>query len=185
MSDHQKFADFYIDSTEVTVAQYRKFIAAVRNTPPKQTQYCSWNNSLIHNDSSALLEDPQMPIGGVDRCDATSYCEWADKHLCGNIDRRAKRVEKQFFDPPVNQWFLACGGPTGAMHPSISGCSPGINTVASSACEGSYPGVFDLEGKSFALGRAAEQQSICLSVTGGYARGSSSFRWIGFRCCSG
>jgi len=200
-----KITDFYIESTEVTVAQYSEFLAAVQDTPPEQEPYCSWNTSLSHGEASATGGNPDMPMGSVDWCDAASYCKWADEHLCGNIDRRAKLTQKDFADPLVSQWFLSCGGPSGAMHPSISTCNPGIKPVATSACEGSYPGVFDLEGnvaewidgcrdvdganglvdECFAQGGAALQQASCAVVTSGFARGSSNFEWIGFRCCSG
>jgi len=201
-----KVGNFYIDSTEVTVGQYAAFVVDTDFEVPPQAPLCSWNWKYYPADFSFPPADPDKPMVEVDWCDAASYCQWAGKHLCGNIDRSARLAQKDFADPRQSQWFLACGGPQGLDHPSLSG---GCNDSASAtrragttSCEGSVPGVFDLEGNvaewidtcldtndgqfnlCYPVGGGFPDQASCRTFPNGSAR-STQRDWIGFRCCSG
>ncbi|HEY3840521.1 MAG TPA: formylglycine-generating enzyme family protein [Bryobacteraceae bacterium] len=61
---------FKLDSTEVTNAQYQKFVAATRHRIPYH-----WQNGQPPHDSGAL------PIYNVSWDDADAYCHWAGKRL--------------------------------------------------------------------------------------------------------
>jgi formylglycine-generating enzyme required for sulfatase activity len=62
---------FYLDKSEVTVAQYSKCVAAGRCKKPMTGRYYNW----------AVKGKENHPINGVDWNDAKTYCEWSGKHL--------------------------------------------------------------------------------------------------------
>lgn len=57
---------FYIDETEVSNAEYRRFCEATGHAPPQTTDYES---------------HPDYPVGGVSFEDASAYAQWAGKRL--------------------------------------------------------------------------------------------------------
>ena len=66
---HTVYLDaFYMDSYEVTNAQYQQF---VRDTGHRQPAY--WSNPRFNS--------PQQPVVGVNWFDATTYAVWAKKKL--------------------------------------------------------------------------------------------------------
>jgi sulfatase modifying factor 1 len=154
---------FCIDSTEATNAHYRAFVAAA---VPFSTQpaFCAWNQSYepswpLPNDSDDL------PVVGMDWCDAFAVCAWAGKRLCGKIGGGGlKPPENQDFSK--SQWAYACtqGGikkfPYGLTYEPTT-CvtadfdSPGYQPTdhlrpvgTASGCVGGYPGVFDMSGNA-------------------------------------
>lgn len=67
---HRVYLDtFYIDSFEVTVARYAKFLGSVNRSAPH-----NWKQVNIP-------ERGNMPVVGVDWHDADAYCYWAAKRL--------------------------------------------------------------------------------------------------------
>ena len=62
---------YYIDKTEVTNAEYKKFCDATGKTPPI--------NPHIEKDYFALR--PNAPVVGVSFADAKAYADWAGKRL--------------------------------------------------------------------------------------------------------
>lgn len=149
---------FFIDATEVTVAQYAEFLTSKNGDVTGQPEAeCSWNTTY---EPTALPNPPDYPISNIDWCDARAYCEWAGKHLCRSVGTAEPIAYADLFTTGVSQWFTACGGPNGAEHVSTnsndytldSSCNAngGFGTLESvgtnSDCEGYYPGVFDLEG---------------------------------------
>jgi formylglycine-generating enzyme required for sulfatase activity len=61
---HRVWVDsFFTASTQVTVAQYARFLQATQRTPPPH-----WNDRNF--------SDPQQPVVAVSWFDANSYCEW-------------------------------------------------------------------------------------------------------------
>jgi formylglycine-generating enzyme required for sulfatase activity len=198
---------YYVDSTEVTVGQYKKFLTAKAGDTSGQPAVCAWNTAFYA--AGGPLETDNMPIANVDWCDAAAFCSWADKRLCGAIAGGAI-THADFFDQTKSQWYRACAGSGGASHPSnvFEGCNScfGNCNVAPVAtfpgCEGRTPGAFDLEGNvaewvdscsgatgatdtcALAGGNIYDQQSFCSEAWyDEFARDriASSF---GFRCCS-
>lgn len=202
-----KVDDYFIDSTEVSVAQYEEFVQAEQESALDEGPACAWNGSVVPDDwIDKLAADTSLPVTGIDWCDASTYCKWAGKRLCGHRDRAAVLGEAQLFEHGVSQWFMACGGESGAVHPAPT-CNAGRagepTPIASSGCEGLVHGVFDLEGNvaewvdscvkfldmprfdsCFALGGDSRtEEASCYSVRGDYTR-SSRNAYLGFRCCS-
>jgi hypothetical protein len=102
---------FYIDETEVTVLQYRRFLEGV-STPwsGDELTSCAWKVDGL-SDPIDGLSDPESevanvtttdlcvqearekedhpfledkPIRCVDWCDALAFCKWADQNLCSS-----------------------------------------------------------------------------------------------------
>jgi formylglycine-generating enzyme required for sulfatase activity len=200
-----KVGAYYVDSTEVTTAQYQQFLDAKGTNTSGQPAVCSWNTSY-YDPATHPMDADNFPISWVDWCDATAFCSWAGKHLCGKAGGGAI-ARADLFTANLSQWFLACGGSGGGTHPNNTPvCNSGSGSAAAvksfPGCEGSYPGLFDLEGNvaewvdgcsgntgkdDFCYlmgGQFFENQSYCTEVYDDEARSSvaSSF---GFRCCSG
>ena len=197
---------YFIDSTEVTVGQYKKFLTAKAGDTSGQPAVCAWNTAFYA--AGGPLGADSMPIASVDWCDATAFCSWADKRLCGAIAGGAI-THADFVDQTKSQWYLACAGPQGASHPSNANkCNSngGFDVIAPVAtfpgCEGRTPGAFDLEGNvaewidsclgetgatdkcSLAGGNIYQNQSYCTTEWHDeYAR-DAVWDSFGFRCCS-
>lgn len=196
---------YYIDSTEVTVGQYKKFLTAKAADTSGQPAVCAWNTAFYA--AGGPLEADNMPIAKVDWCDATAFCSWADKRLCGAIAGGAI-PDADFFDQTKSQWYLACAGSQGASHPSntdVCNSCFGNCDVAPVAtfpgCEGRTPGAFDLEGNVaewvdscvgttgasdiclLAGGNVIDQKSYCDESYDDNARNTIAYTF-GFRCCS-
>ncbi len=195
--------DYYIDATEVSVADYKEFTAAKGNDTSGQASVCTWNTSY------APAMDPgadDLPVSYVNWCDAAAYCKWADKHLCSGIDGIAL-TDANVFDATASQWFQACGA--GGTQPNSN---PTCNTVdgngdalpvgTTPGCEGYYPGIFDMVGNvaewvdlcdgqtgkddpCYLLGGSVvDSKAYCTADYTAYTRSGAAFPW-GFRCCSG
>ncbi len=154
-------ADFYIDATEVTRAQYAEFLAA--NTDPRafrQIPECTWNDSF-QPDQSAFVDQPSShPVTAIDWCDAYAYCQWAGKVLCGDLDGG---THANFTDPSTkdtDRWLIACTHSDDGLHnypygnqysaAACNGKDKGIDgsvpVGTSPGCEGGFPGIFDMSG---------------------------------------
>lgn len=201
-----KAGSFYVDSTEVTVAQYALFLEAKGDDTSGQAPECTWNDSFEPADSS---DDPEHPVTHVDFCDAAAFCAWADKQLCGKIGGGALA----FADLSLatkSQWVAACGGtkqqpfPYGTEH-EAGACnddsgSGHIEPVASfEACNGFYDGVFDMVGNVAEWVNACDAgegaSDGCITIGGTYADANGctgsglkhrdeQLPTVGFRCCS-
>ena len=157
---------FCIDRTEVTNAQYARFLASNPSAPTHPR--CGWNFDYTPSDGWPAAV-ASLPVTYVDFCDAQGYCEWAGKRLCGAI------VGGGAFD--YNAWptnradtelYYACSNGDGLVGNSYiaSACATDNQDSArivgsSSGCEGGFPGLFDLSGN------VAEWQDSCIVVTGG------------------
>ncbi len=81
--------DYMIDKYPVTVAQYAKFVAATKHTPP-----LDWEDGQIPR------EHALKPVTLVSWFDARDYCAWAGKRL-----------------PTEYEWEKAARGPEGTRWP--------------------------------------------------------------------
>ncbi|WP_218920215.1 formylglycine-generating enzyme family protein [Chondromyces crocatus] len=197
---------YCIDSTEVTIAQYLEFVDASaldESILDEQGPGCSkgdneslipegglasWWNKMVRADAN---DESQMdhPVRFVDWCDATAYCKWAGKRLCGARAGGPVAVVDDRIDSPKDaQWFHACtrGGsqpyPYGAR-PSPANVPSGICRDGDSSptnenslrnrtapvgslagCEGGFDGLFDMSGN------AAEWIDSCALMQDGVFR---------------
>ena len=204
--------NYFIHATEVTVSQYGAFLRAKNGDVSGQSAVCSWNQSYWDYDSHPIMEPANQPIAWVDWCDAAAYCSWAGMRLCGRIGG-GSIGRADVFNVALDQWYVACGGPNGGVHPNdnpVCNSSGGINDVADVAtfpgCEGYWPGLFDMEGNLAEWvdgcdgntgasdlcylmgGNIFDQKSYCDEVYNdpedGYHREDKAVSF-GFRCCSG
>jgi iron(II)-dependent oxidoreductase len=124
-------AGFFIDQYEVTVGDYRKFIAATGHLPPR-----IWTDSRYHPPSD------DHPVIDVRWFDANDFCSWAGKRL-----------------PTEAEWEKAARGPDGRLWPWGNQWKPGAANVQGdprnwTAPAGSYPmdkspyGVYDMAGNA-------------------------------------
>lgn len=201
-----KSGAFYVDSTEVTVAQYESFLKATNGDVSGQAPECSWNDSF---EPSAGDGSPRHPVTHVDFCDATAFCAWADKQLCGKIGGGTLLISEL---PAVtkSQWAFACGGskgqpfPYGTAHEAgqcndDSGSGSVADVASFEGCNGFARGVFDMVGNvaEWVAACDASQGSAdgCETTGGSYAdalgcSGSGlkhrdeQLPNVGFRCCS-
>jgi hypothetical protein len=167
-----------IDATEVTQAQYQQFLDARNGDTSGQATECVWNVKFAPD--LMCVFDPtgraSTPVNGVDWCDATAFCKWAGKRLCGGptgglIETSAK---SDLALAEVSEWTAACTHGGERAYPygtSFSGqacngsehmTTPAIVPVGTTpGCEGGYPGIFDL------VGNVHEWIDACYPVSGG------------------
>jgi len=207
-----KADSFYVDSTEVTALAYASFVKAVGDAAVvDQAPACAWNLSFERGPNAVPAgETATAPVTGVDFCDATAYCAWAGKRLCGKVGGGSLALA-ELADATKSQWFAACGGPSGQLYPyggshKDAACNDASASTGKLApvgsfdkCSGFYPGVFDM------LGNAAEwvdacdnslgQADGCETIGGNFSTSptcsTSGLRHrneqppgVGFRCCS-
>jgi formylglycine-generating enzyme required for sulfatase activity len=153
---------YCIDSTEVTHADYATFINA--NGGGTQAHItadgCDTVTTLLPDITPwpvSGLED--FPIGRANWCQATAYCAWAGKRLCGKVGG-GPVVDALMNNAKYAQWFNACshGGtrtfPYGADYdaslcvgpPSDGGPRTPTLVGTNRGCEGGFPGLFDMSG---------------------------------------
>jgi sulfatase modifying factor 1 len=176
---------FCIDTTEVTQAQYAAFLATSPALDPASAT-CGWKSTFApgtegldeneHNlKTHCQSEDdffnpaarPDHPVVCVDWCDASAYCAWAGKRLCGEI---AGGME----DPATagqgreTEWYSACSNGHASTFPygdayDSGACNGDGNDSAEpvasrDTCRGSappYDRVFDM------VGNVAEWDTFC------------------------
>ena len=201
---------FYIDSTEVTRAQYALFLAARAGDTRGQAAECAWNAYFEPRFEPSLGTPPaSYPVTDVDYCDAAAFCAWADKRLCGRIGGGPLALA-ELADPSKSQWFAACAGPKAQAYPygvayRSGACSDkqGSKTLlpvgSKTTCEGYYPGLFDMLGNAQEWTAACDARSGptdgCEKIGGSYltstvcSESGLALRElqdpaVGFRCCS-
>ncbi len=76
-------ACFWIDQSEVTIAQYQEFVA---NSPSDiaNLDACKGTNPDFAPSADVDLSKSSDPVAGIDWCDAAAFCAWAGKTLCGS-----------------------------------------------------------------------------------------------------
>lgn len=153
---------YCIDSTEVTNAQYGLFVTAAQPLATQPDAFCrERNKSFTPNidNTSGMQERPwpvaataNLPVTGVDWCDAQAYCSWVGKRLCGRIGGGSLNFGSNdgkgggksdgpddWEDYRKAQWFNACTGggaypfPYGAAY-NAQACT--TNDTTHVACDG-------------------------------------------------
>jgi hypothetical protein len=200
-------AGFYIDSTEITVRQYREFVMAKGDDVSGQPPGCEWNTTYAAGIVSPYLD---QPVTYVDWCDAHAYCEWAGKRLCGAIDGGVLAMA-DLHAVARNQWYLACASAQGLEEPYGSfhidaRCNDGtaevydlVDVATYPGCMGSFEGLYDMVGNVLewvdscngttgaadlcaAMGGSYVVQSYCTSSSEDIERNTQAPA-LGFRCC--
>ena len=187
----KRIGAFCIDTIEVTNGAYGAFLdradaGAIGAAPAA----CSAEIDRVPAENwPSRPEWVDLPVTGVNWCDATAFCAYAGKRLCTS----------------TKEWYRACSKagtkrlPYG-NEPVVGECAT-VNELraASGKCEGGYVGIFDM------VGNAEEWTSDCTSgdpgatctVQGGSALDSladcttsrpypRSIKrpLVGFRCCA-
>ncbi|MBN9166811.1 MAG: hypothetical protein BGO98_14490 [Myxococcales bacterium 68-20] len=147
---------FCIDSTEVTNADYARFLEASVGVAG-QPAVCAWNLDYVPTGSwppsGGALD---RPVVNVDWCDARAYCAWAGKRLCGAVSGGAT-PPGALADSARDQWYRACSGRGVTLLPYGNEYEPGRCNVGSSGvtiervknraeCVGGVPGLYDMVG---------------------------------------
>jgi formylglycine-generating enzyme required for sulfatase activity len=165
---------YCIDATEVTNNSYAAFLAANPGDEVRSPD-CVKLAMLLPNapDLPSFLPHgawppadgtEKLPVVGVTWCDAFSFCEANDKHLCGKVGGApltdpwtVELTPDAYTDATDNEWFNACseGGKRQYAYGNDydpSRCSavdptdPHLTAVGETSCEGGYPGLFDMTG---------------------------------------
>lgn len=109
---------FCIDHTEVTRAQYAEFVRA--GAPAEREPLEACEGVALGDADPSCMENPEVCSGpGCDQhpqvcislCDASAYCAWAGKELCGGIgsgDVVTPNGSDDSYAP--TRWDLVCGG---------------------------------------------------------------------------
>ncbi len=202
--------DYSIDSTEITVGQYAEFLAV-----GFQQNYlsellpvgCEFKADFTPDDWQADAP-ANLPVVGVDWCDAMAYCTWAGKHLCGEIGGGAALLS-DVQNPSTNEWFKACTGggvknyPYGltydpnACNTIDAGLGDLVEVGSLATCEGGYSGLFDMSGNVWEWTNACNDQGECRRRGGSHFSDGPTSRCgldsvrardfrangQGFRCC--
>ncbi|KIG12951.1 hypothetical protein DB30_00907 [Enhygromyxa salina] len=117
---------------------------------------CAWKNDFTP-DEWPVDPPANLPVVGVDWCDAMAYCAWSGKHLCGEIGGAPASLG-DVQNPANNEWYRACSNsgvsvyPYGQLYVGDScntmdadfGQRTPVGSIAS--CEGGYAGLFDMSG---------------------------------------
>jgi formylglycine-generating enzyme required for sulfatase activity len=103
---------YCIDSTEVTNADYARFLAADAGAAPAP---CAANASYVPGGGTwpPPTGSDSLPVVGVDWCDAYMYCAWIGKRLCGAIGGGGNPYDG--YD--AGQWHRACSSAGALVYP--------------------------------------------------------------------
>lgn len=122
-------AGFCVDSTEVTNAQYKQFLAASFGSTGLAE--CAWNTSYVPTGGwppPGGTDD--YPVAYANWCDAYAFCKWAGKRLCGRVGG-GPISPTSVANAALDQWYAACSHEADGQH-----AFPYGNTFSSAACNG-------------------------------------------------
>jgi formylglycine-generating enzyme len=88
-----KVKEYYLDETEVTNAQFKRFLEATKYKP---------KGSLAHLRDRRFNKD-DMPVVDVDYDDAVAYAQWAEKRLPTEREWEAAAKDTQNFEYPTGE----------------------------------------------------------------------------------
>jgi len=151
---------YCVDSTEVTNAHYKTFVDA-QGAAQARIDLPGCNTTTTFRPDDTSWPDPgaeERPAVRVNWCQASAYCLWSGKRLCGKIGGGALLHDFRT-DAKVAQWFNACshGGtrvfpygntydPSLCVGPNEAGPGTSYFVGARRGCEGGFPGIFDMSG---------------------------------------
>jgi formylglycine-generating enzyme len=158
---------FAIDATEVTNAEYQKFLTSTAALDAGASDpNCAWKRSHAPLVGCSRNTAADAPVSCVDWCDAQAYCAWAGKRLCGGMSGSTISPTDSP-DPGLSRWTRACAGGVGKAYSYGDTLEPGrCNERSADAgaprpvgsfarCEGTPSGLFDM------LGNVAEWEDAC------------------------
>lgn len=150
---------FCIDSTEVTQNQYQQFLKTTGTATITQEPFCSFNTGFAP--TSCGTYDPvtkgARPVDCVNWCQASAFCRWNGKRLCGKIGG-GPLATSQVADPTKDQWSAACSANGSRAFPYGASYNPtACNTAdreagaawsvgSQASCQGGETGLFDMSG---------------------------------------
>lgn len=168
-----------IQATEVTRAQYARFVEATGGTPPPgQIAECAENQSVVP--AASCMSKPEVckqsatecarhPQVCVDWCDAAAFCSWAGKRICSGPGG-VSIPSTAWADPSQDVWYAACTSNgkydfaygssfvPGACNTKESGLGSTVEVGSLPGCTSPDPdfaGIFDL------FGNVAEWEDTC------------------------
>jgi formylglycine-generating enzyme required for sulfatase activity len=99
-----------IAAYEVTRGQYLQWLNSVTDPPPNVPP-CTWKTDHVPQLASwpPATEELDLPVAGVDWCDAQAYCLARNRRLCGRITPVGTAVPtSSFADYYESEWYNAC-----------------------------------------------------------------------------
>ncbi len=205
---------YCIDSTEVTNDDYAAFLTAKGADTSGQPAVCGFNGDYTPSSDWPAPSMGNLPVRWIDWCDARAYCEWAGKRLCGRIGGGPLVRNNNETNAGMSQWFNACSasGTRTYPYPGVyvgSACNgvdfgsgTAIDVGQSAACEGGFPGIFDMSGNVSewldSCSGTAGASDVCNLIGGSSAVGSTALACgsltsgarsqqaptFGLRCCA-
>lgn len=177
-------ASYCIDRVEVDNQAYARFLAQADAAAPREPPgACDWK--VDYAPAVPFDAGADLPVLGVDWCDAYAYCLWANKRLC-RITGSGPSPDKR--DDVSDQWFLACSHGAHLTYPygqafdatKCADCDPkaGCNQDASlpdsapapvgskPGCQGGYSGIFDMSGNAGEWEDACEEGGVAPDASG-------------------
>jgi formylglycine-generating enzyme required for sulfatase activity len=159
---------FCIDTTEVSVGQYREFLDAKVATT-SQPPVCAWNKTFEPFRTPLEIEAgttpaTDLPVTQIDWCDALAYCTWAGKYLCGRVEKGKKLgpvTTEGLSDYQSHQWMLACSAEARLRYPYGGVFDPSRCNVKDldagkllpvgslATCVGGFEGLHDMVGNAW------------------------------------
>lgn len=178
---------YRIDATETTVAAYAMFLS-VELDPSVLSPTCGWKPGVGFEPddwATQLQGDPDVPVIGIDWCDADSYCRWQGRRLCGLVGGEPASFDQLTDDS--NEWYVACSEGATRLYPygnayqelACNGVDLGVDglvPVASlPACQGSHAGLFDMSGNAWEWTNSCDEdpdlghaEQLCLRRGGSF-----------------
>ncbi|MBS2019172.1 MAG: SUMF1/EgtB/PvdO family nonheme iron enzyme [Deltaproteobacteria bacterium] len=176
---------YCIDETEVTARQYADFLAAKGKDTSGQPSECAANTTF----EPLANTTGEVPVRGVDWCDAFAYCKWAGKRLCGAVGTGANVTADLRANASSDEWFRACSrdgtrtyaygstfDPTACNLPALDAGIAQQPVRSFPKCEGGYAGIFDMVGNLWEWENSCETRGterVCAQRGGSYASATS------------
>ncbi len=203
---------FSIDGFEVTNEQYTAMLAVDFDVLVLPTG-CEWKQGFLPLGWSDSL-DPELPVVGVDWCDAMVFCAWAGKELCGAV-AGGPTDWSNGMDAMGDAWYQVCSNSGEFDYPYGDTFEPDscngsealqdqlLHGGSLAACQASVPGVFDMSGNAWEWTNSCESQAgdgstLCRRRGGSFHSEADALRCgvksereraerddaVGFRCCN-